>query len=157
MAFTDGLVERRTEAIEVGLDRLCAVLPEVGDGEDVGLALVAGTRPLPRSAPRRQRADARRNRDAVLAAAHAAVAEPVGPGLQGAHPARQGPVRSGVVRAADTLLDVRDDGGQQLAHARVDAGQALEQPGPAGVADRERCRAPWRARPPPSARAAAPS
>jgi serine phosphatase RsbU (regulator of sigma subunit) len=41
VAFTDGLVERRSEPIEVGLDRLCAVLREVGDGEDVGLALVA--------------------------------------------------------------------------------------------------------------------
>jgi serine phosphatase RsbU (regulator of sigma subunit) len=41
VAFTDGLVERRTETIEVGLDRLCAVLAEVGDGEDVGLSLVA--------------------------------------------------------------------------------------------------------------------
>jgi len=41
VAFTDGLVERRSEPIEVGLDRLCAVLTEVGDGEDVGLALIA--------------------------------------------------------------------------------------------------------------------
>jgi len=41
VAFTDGLVERRGEPIEVGLDRLCEVLAEVGDGEDVGLALVA--------------------------------------------------------------------------------------------------------------------
>ena len=41
VAFTDGLVERRTEPLEVGLDRLCEVLAEVGDGEDVGLALVA--------------------------------------------------------------------------------------------------------------------
>jgi serine phosphatase RsbU (regulator of sigma subunit)/PAS domain-containing protein len=41
VAFTDGLVERRSEPIEVGLDRLCAVLADVGNGEDVGLALVA--------------------------------------------------------------------------------------------------------------------
>ena len=41
VTFTDGLVERRGEPIEVGLDRLCKVLGEVGDGEDVGLALVA--------------------------------------------------------------------------------------------------------------------
>jgi serine phosphatase RsbU (regulator of sigma subunit) len=41
VAFTDGLVERRAEPIGVGLDRLCRVLSEVGDGEDVGLALVA--------------------------------------------------------------------------------------------------------------------
>jgi PAS domain S-box-containing protein len=41
VAFTDGLVERRSETLEVGLDRLCEVLAEVGDGEDVGLALVA--------------------------------------------------------------------------------------------------------------------
>jgi serine phosphatase RsbU (regulator of sigma subunit) len=41
VAFTDGLVERRSEPIGAGLDRLCEVLAEVGDGEDVGLALVA--------------------------------------------------------------------------------------------------------------------
>ena len=41
VAFTDGLVERRGEPLEVGLDRLRGVLTEVGDGEDVGLALVA--------------------------------------------------------------------------------------------------------------------
>ena len=41
VAFTDGLVERRSEMLEVGFDRLCEVLAEVGDGEDVGLALVA--------------------------------------------------------------------------------------------------------------------
>jgi PAS domain S-box-containing protein len=41
VAFTDGLVERRSETIESGLDRLCEVMSEVGDGEDVGLALVA--------------------------------------------------------------------------------------------------------------------
>jgi serine phosphatase RsbU (regulator of sigma subunit) len=41
VAFTDGLVERRSEPIGAGLDRLCEVLSEVGDGEDVGLALVA--------------------------------------------------------------------------------------------------------------------
>jgi PAS domain S-box-containing protein len=41
VAFTDGLVERRSEPIEAGLGRLCEVLAEVGDGEDVGLALVA--------------------------------------------------------------------------------------------------------------------
>jgi len=41
VAFTDGLVERRGEPLEAGLDRLCAVLVEVGDSEDVGLALVA--------------------------------------------------------------------------------------------------------------------
>ena len=44
VAFTDGLVERRAEPIGVGLDRLCSVLSEVGDGEDVGLALVAAAR-----------------------------------------------------------------------------------------------------------------
>jgi serine phosphatase RsbU (regulator of sigma subunit) len=41
VAFTDGLVERRGEPLGVGLDRLRGVLAEVGDGEDVGLALVA--------------------------------------------------------------------------------------------------------------------
>jgi PAS domain S-box-containing protein len=41
VAFTDGLVERRGEPLGIGLDRLCKVLAEVGDGEDVGLALVA--------------------------------------------------------------------------------------------------------------------
>jgi len=45
VAFTDGLVERRGELIEVGLDRLCQVLAEVGDGEDVGLSLVARLAP----------------------------------------------------------------------------------------------------------------
>jgi PAS domain S-box-containing protein len=41
VAFTDGLVERRTEPLNVGLDRLCGVLAEVGNGDDVGLALVS--------------------------------------------------------------------------------------------------------------------
>jgi len=41
VAYTDGLVERRSEPLQVGLDRLCDVLAEVGDGEDVGLALIA--------------------------------------------------------------------------------------------------------------------
>jgi PAS domain S-box-containing protein len=41
VAFTDGLVERRGEPLGTGLDRLCEVLTDVGDGEDIGLALVA--------------------------------------------------------------------------------------------------------------------
>ena len=40
VAFTDGLVERRSQPIEEGLDHLCEVLEDVGDGEDVGLALI---------------------------------------------------------------------------------------------------------------------
>jgi PAS domain S-box-containing protein len=41
VVFTDGLVERRSESIEVGLARLRSAILEMGDGADPGLALIS--------------------------------------------------------------------------------------------------------------------
>jgi sigma-B regulation protein RsbU (phosphoserine phosphatase) len=41
VVFTDGLVERRSESIEVGLSRLREAILEMGDGADPGLALIS--------------------------------------------------------------------------------------------------------------------
>jgi serine phosphatase RsbU (regulator of sigma subunit) len=40
VVFTDGLVERRTESIEHGLERLRTAIVEMGDGADPGLSLI---------------------------------------------------------------------------------------------------------------------
>ena len=41
VVFTDGLVERRSESIEHGLDRLREAITEMGDGADPGLSLIS--------------------------------------------------------------------------------------------------------------------